>query len=423
MSVKVELGFTPAGESAPFFTLDDSVKGLLDNTDFVLGGEILADVTQYVRDFSIGRGKSRELDRYTAGAASVRFNNDTRVFDPTYILSPYYGQIQPKRRIRVSVDNQVQFDGTIWDWDIAYEPGGYSVATANAYDAIQVLTNISLDNFTPTVELSGDRVNTVLNQIGWPEDKRNIDSGAQYLDDVTVPTGTNSFDYLQRVSQSEVAELFVSKNGEIKFVDNYEPVGTATPVFTDGGSGIPYSSISALLGSDLLYNTITLSNSTGTVTVQDADSIAVFEEIDYSLETLINDPNDLQYVANFLLNKYSIPRYRINSIAIPMTNLDSQSRATVLGLELGDIIRVTFTPSGIPPAIQTFAKIIRIEQQIRPNDEVVAFGLEALAGVVMVLNDTEFGKLDSGYFLGGAFDAWTLNDLIYGRLSAGMTLS
>lgn len=423
MSVKVELGFTPAGESAPFFTLDDSVKGLLDNTDFVLGGEILADVTQYVRDFSIGRGKSRELDRYTAGAASVRFNNDTRVFDPTYTLSPYYGQIQPKRRIRVSVDNQVQFDGTIWDWDIAYEPGGYSVATANAYDAIQVLTNITLDNFTPTVELSGDRVNTVLNQIGWPEDKRNIDSGAQYLDDVTVPTGTNSFDYLQRVSQSEVAELFVSKNGEIKFVDNFEPVGTATPVFTDGGSGIPYSSISALLGSDLLYNTITLSNSTGTVTVQDADSIAVFEEIDYSLDTLINDPNDLQYVANFLLNKYSIPRYRINSIAIPMTNLDSQSRATVLGLELGDIIRVTFTPSGIPPAIQTFAKIIRIEQQIRPNDEVVAFGLEALAGVVMVLNDTEFGKLDSGYFLGGAFDAWTLNDLIYGRLSAGMTLS
>lgn len=423
MSVKVELGFTPAGESAPFFTLDDSVKGLLDNTDFVLGGEILADVTQYVRDFSIGRGKSRELDRYTAGAASVRFNNDTRVFDPTYTLSPYYGQIQPKRRIRVSVDNQVQFDGTIWDWDIAYEAGGYSVATANAYDAIQVLTNITLDNFTPTVELSGDRVNTVLDQIGWPENKRIIDSGAQYLDDVTVPTGTNSFDYLQRVSQSEVAELFVSKNGEIKFVDNFEPVGTATPVFTDGGSGIPYSSISALLGSDLLYNTITVSNSTGTVTVQDADSVAVFEEIDYSLDTLINDPNDLQYVANFLLNKYSIPRYRINSIAIPMTNLDSQSRATVLGLELGDIIRVTFTPSGIPPAIQTFAKIIRIEQQIRPNDEVVAFGLEALAGVVMVLNDTEFGKLDSGYFLGGAFDAWTLNDLIYGRLSAGMTLS
>ena len=38
MTIKVELGFTEAGASAPFFTLDDPVLGVLDSPLGVLGG-------------------------------------------------------------------------------------------------------------------------------------------------------------------------------------------------------------------------------------------------------------------------------------------------------------------------------------------------------------------------------------------------
>lgn len=421
MSVKVELGFTPAGANSPFFTLDDAVKGLLDSETYVLGGEVLADVTEYVRGVSITRGKSRELDRFTAGGASVRFNNDTRVFDPAYTLSPYYGQIQPKRRIRITVDNIVQFDGTVWDWNITYDPAGFSIATAEAYDATQLLTNINLVDFTTSPALSGSQINNALDEIGWASDKRDIDLGSLTMTGGTVTS--NLYEYLQAISVSEPGDLFISKEGEVKFVDRYAQVTGETPVFTDSTGGIRYTSIAAQIGSELLFNNITVTNTAGTATAINEPSIENFGEIDYELNTLINDANDLQPLADFLLNRYSEPRYRIDAISLVLTSLSSTDRAKALGLELGDIIQVTFTPSGIPPAIVSYAKVIGINQTIEPTNETLVLRLEALTGVVLVLDDPEFGKLDSGYFLSGPYNAWTLNDPIYGRLSAGMAVS
>jgi hypothetical protein len=423
MSVKVELGFTPEGASAPFFTLDDSVKGVLDSAIYVLGGEVLADVTEYVRGFRIGRGKSRELDRFTAGGVSVQFNNDTRVFDPVYQLSPFYGQIQPKRRIRVWVDDIVQFDGTIWDWDIQYEAGGYSVAIANAFDATQLLANINLIDYAPSQELSGARINGVLDEIGWSATKRNIDVGSANMVGDAVTSATNAFEYLQTVAQSEPGDLFISKEGDVKFVDRYTEVTGETVAFSDAGSEITYTGISALIGSELLFNNITVTSSAGTATATSTNSVEIYGEIDYNLATFVATQPELDTLADFLLNRYSEPRYRIEAISINLENLTAPDRAKVLGLDLGDVISVTFTPSGIPPAIVEFTKVIRIDQSIEPQNQIVTLGLEALTGVVMVLDNAEFGKLDSGYFLSGPYNAWTLNDAIYGRLSAGMAVS
>jgi len=74
MTVKVELGFTEDGQGAPFLTLDDPTLGKLDDPDvFLGGGEVFVDVTEFFEAYSIDRGKSRELERYQEGQASVRF--------------------------------------------------------------------------------------------------------------------------------------------------------------------------------------------------------------------------------------------------------------------------------------------------------------------------------------------------------------
>jgi len=87
----VELGFDLPASVGPFFVLDDPVKGKLDNTSYFLSGVIFFDVTERVRNFSIRRGKSRQLDNYQAGACSVTLSNNDRAFDPTYTASPFYG--------------------------------------------------------------------------------------------------------------------------------------------------------------------------------------------------------------------------------------------------------------------------------------------------------------------------------------------
>lgn len=118
----VELGFDLPASVGNFFKLDDPVRGKLDNTTYVLSGVIFYDVTSRVRGFSIKRGKSRQLDNYQAGVASVILNNNDRAFDPTFAASPYYGQVIPKREIRISSNGVRQYTGLIDDWNLVYAP-------------------------------------------------------------------------------------------------------------------------------------------------------------------------------------------------------------------------------------------------------------------------------------------------------------
>jgi hypothetical protein len=74
---KVEIGFDLSTSGAPFFTLDDPTAGVLDNTEFTLGGTLFYDVTDYVVRVSTNRGRNRELDRYNAGQLEVLFDNTT----------------------------------------------------------------------------------------------------------------------------------------------------------------------------------------------------------------------------------------------------------------------------------------------------------------------------------------------------------
>jgi len=57
-----------AGGAGNFFTLDDPTKGELNNATFKLAGDILEDVTNEVRSVTVRRGRSRELERFQAGA-------------------------------------------------------------------------------------------------------------------------------------------------------------------------------------------------------------------------------------------------------------------------------------------------------------------------------------------------------------------
>ena len=100
---KVYIGFDLSAAGGNLFTLNDTTKGVLDAA-YVLGGDVLTDVTEYVASVSVSRGKSRELDRYTAGNASVTLHNDSRIFDPFNAASPYFTQILPRKPIVIETN-------------------------------------------------------------------------------------------------------------------------------------------------------------------------------------------------------------------------------------------------------------------------------------------------------------------------------
>ncbi len=400
MSVKVEIGFTASGASAPFFTLGDDTLGVLGGTEGLLGGgEILVDVTAFLRSFQITRGKSRDLDRYQAGQATVSFQNDERVFDPTFEAGQFFGQIEPRRQIRIAVDEIVQFEGTIDDWNINYDQGGNSVSVAQCFDGFANLANIQLESFTPTEELSGARVNAALDNIQWPEEKRAIDDGNATLESQSIDA-VDILGYLQTIADSEPGEVFIDKNGNVKFVERNAGFAADRPLFADDGTGIPYTLVSVIFGTELLFNNVTTLNSTLSANAVNSTSLNLYGERDLNRTTFLSDLTQLENLAEFLSQRFADPEFRFETLEIDLSNLDATEREEMIGLELGDVVEVKFTPSGIPPAIERFGRVISISQNFQPTQEIMRIGLQSTQGALFVLGDAEFGKLGGESGLG-----------------------
>jgi hypothetical protein len=232
-----------------YFTLDDPVQGLLDgDAAYGLGGESLFDVTQFLVNITIDRGKSRELDRFTAGNATITFNNDSRWFDPFYTASPYYGKILPRKLVVIESNGERQFTGYIDDIDFTYQLGTKSFAILKCVDPFMQLTSTQLSEFTTTEQYSGDRVTAILNrpEVNWPLTDRDLDTGAQLLGEDVVTENTNVLNYLQVIESSEPGALFIAKNGYVTFRDriNVPPLVDTIIFALDGrAESVPFSEV------------------------------------------------------------------------------------------------------------------------------------------------------------------------------------
>jgi hypothetical protein len=390
MAVVVEI------ETSEGFILDDPIAGVLDNDVYTLGGESFADITSFMSDTNITRGKNRDLDRYSAGQCTVRLNNRQRTFDPLYAAGPYFGQIVPRRRLRVTVDGEREFTGVIDDWNFDYDPGGDSVAEIVATDNFTLLARQLLTPGTASTQTTGARVSAVLDMssVNWSPDERNISAGQSVLGN-DVFEG-NALDYLQKVTTSEQGELFISKTGELTFRDRLDatPTSDSLITFADDGTGIDYTLTAVNFGTELLINTAEVTSAAGTAVAQNNRSRISYGVSAESLETLVNSQAQLENLADFIVSKYADPEYRFGAIRVNLDSIPSVDKATVLGLELGDVIKIVFTPNGIGSPIEQFGEVIRFDNQITRDRHDVVIGVESLDWTFLVLNDLVFGTLD-----------------------------
>jgi hypothetical protein len=399
---KVELGFDENGPGN-FFILDDPVQGVLDNPGYVLGGgSFFYDVSAYVTQISVNRGKSRALDRYQSGVVNVQFNNRNRFFDPTFVASPFYGQIVPRRDVRITANGELVFLGTTEDWNLDYAPNGDSTATVSAADGFAFLAGQTLTTGTNPVELSGARVNRVLDSAGvaWPAGARTIDTGTATLQGDAVTPADNALQYLQLIESSEPGELFIGRNGKLVFQDRNKtfPSG-AVPLLTDNASGITYSQVRVVYGSELLFTQSEVTRKGSSTIVQANDLTA---QTDYGVRTLTldgllqNTDAALVELATYYVSLYAQPEYRFDQVEIILSQLSLVDQNKILALDLGSAVQVQFTPNGVAPAISKFARVISIGHSASLVDHKVVLGLGTLNATLFQLDDVAFGILDTG---------------------------
>jgi hypothetical protein len=306
------------------------------------------DQSGYLRQFSIKRGRSTELDRTEAGTAAVRLDNRDRRFDPTNAAGPYWPHVVPTRQLRLSVEIDSEeesftagvsqmgdgsvlgggiqrfalYTGYVESWGPNLGQTDQMTVDVTVVDAFKVFGlqdfvwghrytgtdtfvcglptgNIVPDNGPPFIpdDLSGERIARVLDCVGWTAEDRDIDPGDWIiLGSDVVFGGTNNIKvsdtalgHLQAVADVEGGTLFIAADGRVTFrQSSHVPTVDATWGEEDGEK--PYHGIGVEYDDVQLWNAIevaaTDSSVMATVTALDVASVARYWERDLSTSVL-----------------------------------------------------------------------------------------------------------------------------------------
>jgi hypothetical protein len=396
---QVLVGFqTTTGFGQPF-QLDDAVYGKL-NTG-TLGGLAYADLTSLVLSVNIKRGRNRQLDQFNAGTAQVVFNNNSRILDPLNTASIYYPYVLPRSPIIIYANGTPIYSGFVEDWDLDYQNANQGRMFARCVDTFGTLANQQLNEFTPSTQTSGLRVDAVLDrpEVSY-QGARSIGTGSSTLGPYAVSQDTNVLNYLQQVNTSEQGYLYTSADGTLTFKGRssvLNPVSGAS--FTTNGTGIPYMSLVNQYGSELLYNYIVTQSPAGAAqTSSDANSISLYQAQNYNLLNLLNSTtSEVAGLGAYLLGKYRNPVVRFTGVSCELAALTSAQWATIFAIDLTSIVTVQKDYSTGTPTTESQTLITSgIEHRIVPGSHIVSYTFESTDGnQYLTLNDAIFGTLDN----------------------------
>jgi hypothetical protein len=348
-----------------------------------------------VKSASVQRGKNRELERFSAGTISVRLNNQTRFFDPFFAtdIDPI-----PRVPIRLRIDGLDQFTGLVDDWNYSYDPGGVSLASVSGTDDLTKLARTVIPEGLATAAGStGVRVANVLNleTVGWPPEARDIDAGLTILTS-DVFDGQNALAYLQLVEQSEQGQLFIGKNGDLVFRsrDAATPTSDDLVVFADDGTGITYNQVQVNYGTELMVNSAVVEGPVFTATAENVTSQTTYGVLSTNLTILGTSEPATQNIADFIVARFGEPEYRFEALTVNLDDMAGPDKVATLALDIGNVIRVIFTPNAVGSPIDQFAQVIGIQHDLSPTSHVVTLQLSSLDFTFLVLDDDVFGTLD-----------------------------
>jgi hypothetical protein len=222
-----------------------------------------------VRSWTIDRGRPNEFAKTGTGTATVSIVDLDGLFDPTNATSPYYPYVLPGKQVAISLWNPVsdtwhiRFRGFVEAWryrlarmrdhmelQLDLVDGFAMLARAELRVKVDGVTAINVTEGTPEEQLEqerafaelaagniiyaetvgpvGDRISSILGDIGWPYEWRvetpdpdaDIFTGNVRVGRKAYGPGTTALDALWDAADAEfpgVANLYCAADGHLRF--------------------------------------------------------------------------------------------------------------------------------------------------------------------------------------------------------------
>ena len=406
------------------FTLDDDLKGELDNTEYVLDGiSQFASVMDGTISLTAKRGRANTGDQFAYGTMNFTLNDTYAdgVFNPFDTTSPYYDPtnnqpgLAPLREVRFSRYSSTNVKELLWvgyivNFDYTFTLGGLDTVSVNCADFSYQLGQTFLAEWNVTEELSSDRFDALLDlpEVAYTG-TRSIGTGVATLGGAaayTVPNGTSVAAYANKINEAEQGRIFVNREGTIVFDSRIgTTLGNPVAEFHDDGTEIGYSAIDISFQADTVVNRASIQHA-GASSPQVAEDLA--SQALYLVQTQsITDSLLHNDAAALTLAEYLIspdPEARFNFLGTEFPGTPALDQDTLALLDVGDLINIqkSITTSAGPTQFAQDLTIEGLEHRLTlsAGHAVTYFTSPTTIVYELILDDLVYGTLDTENVLG-----------------------
>jgi hypothetical protein len=339
---------------------------------------VIVDVSTQTTNISTRRGRNLLQDKYESGSATIRIVDPDGDFNPQNTASPYFGLLQPLRKIQASAIyggvTYGLFGGYITEFRYTYPTGqetGYCTFICN--DAFRLMYNSGITTVTGGTagQTTAQRVQSILSMIAWPPAFTSIGTGATTC--VADPGTTRTvLDAIHTAEFTEQGAFYIDENGVATFKGRqfvYDAQAASPTVFNQTGTGINYAGITFALDDKTIVNKATVTRIGGTAqTNSDATSIAQYFTRSITATDMLmqTDANALALATAYVTSRKETS-IRIETITLDlMTPSYTTGITAALSLDFFNTVDITNEQPG-GSTIQKKLQVQGIAHNITPN--------------------------------------------------------
>ena len=349
--INVVINFSTGPSFAQAFIIGSGVLGTNVLAD---SAGVIVDVSDQVDQIQISRGRNALADQFNPGTLSLRIVDTNGDFNSQNTQSPYYGLLNPMRKISITATYGSTTYPLFAGYILAYNTvtpknvGEVVYTTITAIDGLRLLSNAQITTVADSGagQLSGTRINRLLDSVSWPNSQRSIDAGQTTLQ-ADPGTGRTVLGSCQTVQLSEYGAFYMDASGNAVFKDRLtasKSVNATAVVFNDNGTGISYFNAMWLLNDAQIYNKafITATGLATQTAVNDASVAKYFTHGYTQVDLLMQDTATALNYAQAYVASRAETTVRCDSITLDLYS-NNYTAGTIAALDLDFFDPVTIT--------------------------------------------------------------------------------
>jgi hypothetical protein len=376
-TLNVSLNFQSGATFGNPFIIGDPVSGVLgvgilaDSSTPAL----IADLTNQTRQITIRRGRNVTRDTYEAGNATVRIFDPNSDFNPQNTASPYYGQLTPLRKLRISAVyagvTYYLFSGYTTDYAYSYDQAenvGY--VDISASDAFRLFNLAAVNAITGQAagQDTGTRISKILDTVEFPTSMRQLDTGNSTTQ-ADPATRRTSLSAIQNCEIVEQGAFYLSAEGNTVFKNRSNTISSAGEAFIafNQTGGIPYKNLKFAFDDKLIVNQANVTRVGGTTqTHVDLDSVATYFPHSITYSDLVAETDaECADIAALYVSTRATTTIRIDEMTVDLLDANVPTN-TILNMDYFTNVEI----SNIQPDNSVITKNLQIQGvawDITPN--------------------------------------------------------